>query len=353
MLDYLKGTYYNYIYGVLYQKMLVRDTPPLHQIGGDVKDLTIIVTGPTSGIGWTTAAELARRGAHVVLACRSASKGEAMVAQLRKEAAAAGSPAPHLEVNLLDLASLESVRQFVERWQQRPLHVLVNNAGMFNMGVGRSETKDGLEVHMQTNHLAHFLLTLGLLPALREAAQQQQQQQGGFMPRIVTVASAMHHLGYRLQQDPLSERSYSAELAYGNSKLAQVLFTAELNRRLAAAGGGVQALSLHPGNVLTNVVQSLPPAIQSAYRAIMARVLLTPEQGARATVYAASDPGAFAAAAATGGYLDCSAQPVQPHALAADPQLAAWLWQWSSQQVKLPQGWDLPVSREAPAGQAS
>lgn len=70
----------------------------------------------------------------VVLACRSASKGEAMVAQLRKEAAAAGSPAPHLEVNLLDLASLESVRQFVERWQQRPLHVLVNNAGMFNMG---------------------------------------------------------------------------------------------------------------------------------------------------------------------------------------------------------------------------
>lgn len=70
-------------------------------------------------------------------------------------------------------------------------------------------------------------------------------------------------------------------------------------------------------------------------------------------MYAASDPGAFAAAAATGGYLDCSAQPVQPHALAADPQLAAWLWQWSSQQVKLPQGWDLPVSREAPAGQAS
>jgi NAD(P)-dependent dehydrogenase (short-subunit alcohol dehydrogenase family) len=77
---------------------------------------------------------------------------------------------------------------------------------------------------MQTNHLSHFLLTLGLLPALRKAAeqQQQQQQQGGFVPRIVTVASAMHHLGYRLQQDPLSQQSYSAELAYGNSKLAQV-----------------------------------------------------------------------------------------------------------------------------------
>jgi NAD(P)-dependent dehydrogenase (short-subunit alcohol dehydrogenase family) len=75
---------------------------------------------------------------------------------------------------------------------------------------------------MQTNHLSHFLLTLGLLPALRKAAEQQRQQQGGFTPRIVTVASAMHHLGYRLQQDPLSQQSYSAELAYGNSKLAQV-----------------------------------------------------------------------------------------------------------------------------------
>ncbi|KAF6257311.1 hypothetical protein COO60DRAFT_1524460 [Scenedesmus sp. NREL 46B-D3] len=274
-----------------------------------------------------------RRCRAVVLACRSSSKGEAMVKELQQEAAEAGRPAPKLE-----------------RWQQRPLNVLVNNAGMFNMGVGRSETKDGLEVHMQTNHLSHFLLTLGLLPALRKTAEQQQQQ-ARFAPRIVTVASAMHHLGYKLRQDPLSQQSYSAELAYGNSKMAQVLFTAELNRRLAAAGSNVQALALHPGNVLTNVVQSLPAAIQSAYRAVMGHVLLTPEQGARGAVYAASEPAAFDKAASTGGYLDCNTKPVEPHPMARDPQLAAWSWQWSKEQVGLPAGWDLPAAAEPPAGE--
>lgn len=103
--------------------------------------------------------------------------------------------------------------------------------------VGRSETSDGLEVHMQTNHLAHFLLTLGLLPALKRGVQQQQQpgtiapagseggssgSSAGFMPRVVQVASEMHHFGYKLRQDPLQKKEYSAQLAYGNSKMAQV-----------------------------------------------------------------------------------------------------------------------------------
>ncbi|KAF8069597.1 hypothetical protein HT031_001714 [Scenedesmus sp. PABB004] len=390
MLDYLKGAAYNYLYGTACQKLLItRGVPPLAELGApDASGLTVVVTGPTSGIGWATAAELARRGAHgggggggarptrpaqrpratpradrrrarraVVLACRSAAKGESMVAALTADAAAAGRRAPSLEVSLLDLASLDSVRDFVERWEAggRALHVLINNAGLFNMGVGRCETGDGVEVHMQTNHLAHFLLTLGLLPALRRAAAAggggaDRGAARGFVPRVVSVASAMHHLGYRLRADPEMRGAYSAELAYGNSKLAQVAFTRELAARLSAAGAGVDALAVHPGNVLTDVVRSLPARLQAAYRLLMTRVLLTPDEGARASVYAATDPGAAAAAAATGGYLDCSARPVAPHRLAADPDLGAWLWRWSAERVGLREAWDLAPAPAQPAG---
>jgi NAD(P)-dependent dehydrogenase (short-subunit alcohol dehydrogenase family) len=367
LVDFLRAGIYNYVYGTIFQKLQVRDTPPIEDIGADVKGFTIIVTGPTSGIGTSTAAELARRGAHVVLACRSQSKGDAVVKRLTAAATAAGESQPSLEVSLLDLASLESVRQFVERWeqQQRPLHVLINNAGMFNMGVGRGETSDGIELHMQTNHLAHFLLTLGLMPALKRAAEQQQQQPSwsrapagphasgsstsniDFMPRVVQVASAMHQFGYKLRQDPLQQRNYSAQLAYGNSKMAQLLFAVELNRRLAAAGIPVAALSLHPGNVMSDVVRSLPPVIQRLYQVLLKRLLLTPEQGARASLYAATAPDAPAVAAGTLGYINCNAKPVSPNKAAGDASLAAWLWQWSKEQVKLPQEWDLPPATKA------
>eukprot|EP00878_Enallax_costatus_P018821 GHUV01019836.1.p1 GENE.GHUV01019836.1~~GHUV01019836.1.p1 ORF type:complete len:340 (+),score=131.34 GHUV01019836.1:333-1352(+) len=296
----------------------------------------------------------------VVLACRSQSKGDALIKKLKAEAAAAGRPPPSLEVSLLDLASLESVRQFVQRWEQqhRPLHVLINNAGMFNMGVGRSETPDGLEVHMQTNHLSHFLLSLGLIPALQRAAQRKHLQaaapagvddsnapssSNSFTPRVVQVASEMHHFGYKLQQDPLQQK-YLAQLAYGNSKMAQLLFAVELNRRLSVAGIPVVALSLHPGNVMSDVVRSLPPTIQKLYRMLLKRVLLTPDEGARASVYAATARDAPAVAAETLGYFNCNAKPIMPNKAAGDAALAAWVWQWSAQQVKLPQQWDLPAA---------
>lgn len=362
MLDYLHAGYKNYVQALFTQKLLARHTPALQDIGNrQLHGYNIIITGPTSGIGWETAAELARRGAHVVLACRSQSKGDAMMEQLAAAAKQAGQAAPSLEVSLLDLASLASVEAFVQRWeqQQRPLHILINNAGMFNMGAGRAETPDGIEMHMQTNHLSHFLLTLGLLPALQRGAQQPPQQptssssnrapagpqEEQFRPRIVSVASAMHFFGYSFgPDDPLQKQNYSTTLAYGNSKLAQILFTAELNRRLSAGGVPVDALCLHPGNVLTEVVRSLPALIQRLYRATLTHVLFTPQEGSRATVFAATDPNAPQLAASTGSYLDAHAEPTQPSRRAGDKQLAAWVWDWSKGQVQLPDAWDVAAA---------
>eukprot|EP00879_Flechtneria_rotunda_P010816 GHRR01011303.1.p1 GENE.GHRR01011303.1~~GHRR01011303.1.p1 ORF type:complete len:286 (+),score=116.23 GHRR01011303.1:847-1704(+) len=285
-----------------------------------------------------------------------------MIKKLNEQADAAGNPRPSLEVSLLDLSSLDSVRQFVERFeaQKRPLHALINNAGMFNMGAGRGDTPDGLEIHMQTNHLSHFLLTMGLIPSFKRAAEkagtpsreaaaaEPTGETAPFRPRIVSVASHMHRFGYRFgPEDPLMKKHYDAQLAYGNSKLAQMLFTAELNRRLHAAGISVNALAVHPGNVATDVVRSLPEIIQKLYRATAQYALLTPDEGSRASVYAATAPEAPAEAAKTLWFLDCNCKPAQPSMAAGDPKLSAWLWQWSKEQVKLPTEWDLPPAQHA------
>ncbi|KAI8462369.1 MAG: hypothetical protein J3K34DRAFT_527797 [Monoraphidium minutum] len=361
--EYLKAATYNYVSGPLFQKLTMLDLPSADEIVGDVSGLTVVVTGPTSGIGEATAAVLARRGAHVVLACRSRAKGDALAARLAAEAAAAGARPPSLEVMLLDLDSLDSARAFAAAWEARgrPLHALINNAGVFNMGVGRSTTSDGFESHMGTNHLAHFLLTLGLLPALRRggASPEGAARLGG--ARVVNVTSSMLLFGGGLgAEDPFLEApgSYGAEVAYGRSKLANVLFTRELRRRLAAdaadagAGGGapsgapppVQAYAAHPGYALTEVVRSLPGPVQAAYRFILSRILLTPEQGARAQLFAAASPDAWAASLPTCGLFNSNAAPAAFSAAAQDDATAAWLWEWSAARVKLPWDWDLPAA---------
>ncbi|KIZ02344.1 hypothetical protein MNEG_5614 [Monoraphidium neglectum] len=388
-LDYLKAATYNYVSGPLLQKTTMWDLPSADELVGDASGLTAIVTGPTSGIGEATTGVLARNGAHgagangrdapglvapaFVLACRSQSKGDALAARLASEARAAGRPAPSLEIMLLDLNSLESVRAFVAAWEARgrPLHLLINNAGLFHMGAGRSTTKDGLEAHMGTNHLAHFLLTLGLLPALRRGAATDAglRRLGG--ARVVHVASSMLMFGRGLAcDDPTMELpgSYSAEVAYGRSKLAQVLFARELRRRLAEQAGDaqdpaaaappnkaggvegaprVQAYAVHPGYVLTDVVRSLPAVVQRAYRLLMARILLTPEQGSRATLKAACSPTAWRDSLPTGGFFNCDAKPAVLSDTVLDDKTAAWLWDWSARQVKLPADWDLPARRGA------
>ncbi len=177
---------------------------------------TVVVTGANSGIGWHTAAELARHGADVTLAVRNVDKGEAAADRLRETGAGA------VRVSELDLGSLASVRKFAEGWTG-PLGLLVNNAGVMTPPRWTA-TADGHELQFGTNHLGHFALTGLLLPHLLEAP----------APRVVTVSSIAHRRGGRDVVEGNPQGRYSADKAYGNSKLANLLFAIELQRRAAA-----------------------------------------------------------------------------------------------------------------------
>lgn len=205
----------------------------------DQRSRTILVTGANSGLGLRSAEALAAKGALVLMACRDA--GRAATAREQVAALAAGPPP---EVVPLDLASLASVQEAAEAVVARAGHldVLLNNAGI--MAVARGRTADGFERQIGTNHLGHFALTGRLLPALLAAPD----------PRVVTVSSMAHRMG-RLDVDDLSfdRRRYSRWGAYGQSKLANLLFTSELARRASAAGSGLTAVAAHPGYAATNL----------------------------------------------------------------------------------------------------
>jgi retinol dehydrogenase-12 len=269
---------------VLTQKLRMLSLAPLERIGmeadspGAVGSGTVcIVTGPTSGIGREIATEMYRRGYIVVLACRNREKGE----QLSKELEdcieySYGCQKVQPRVEILDVSSLESVRRFAERWNDQirlPVHALINNAGIFSMSSPREATADGFESHMGTNYLGHFLLTHSMLPWLKKA-----RQESGRPARVVNVASKLHRMGRLRTGDPhfLEEGSFNSLAAYSQSKLAQVMFAKEYSRRY---DGVVQCLSVHPGEVLTDVVRSLPGALQQMYRVVMRLFLLTPAQG--------------------------------------------------------------------------
>ena len=198
----------------------------------------VLITGANSGIGLAAARLLARRGAQVVLTSRDEQRGRDA---LRKVAAAAAGPAP--ELLRLDLAALDDVRRAAAELRARHGHldVLVNNAGV--MGTPRRRTADGFELQFGTNHLGHFALTGLLLPALLAARQ----------PRVVTVSSNMHRRG-RMRFDDLNwQHGYHPWEAYSQSKLANLLFTFELQRRAARAGLALAALAAHPGYAATNL----------------------------------------------------------------------------------------------------
>ena len=319
-------------------------------------------TPHSSGIGRETAACLARRGATVVLACRDTARGDALAAQLASDASTAGLPPPSTLVRRLDVADLDSVRAFARTWGGAPLHSLVCNAGVFAMGDATRRTAQGtaLETHAVTNHLGHFLLTLLLLPALARTGTPSSPA------RIVHVSSKLHEFaaGEDLAADPLTRRSYTPLAAYARSKLAQVVFTAELRRRLSVLVGGVKkegdsspptvtpsivVTAVHPGEVMTDVVRSLPSIVQAAYRAIMTSFLLSPCDGARSSVWAATDTGVHDAPAAAASPTTCYSGPecrlAPPAKDALDPALGRWLWGWSAARVGLPAECDLaPVA---------
>ncbi|WP_263366308.1 oxidoreductase [Edaphobacter bradus] len=252
-----------------------------------------LITGGNSGIGYHAALKLARKGAQVLLACRNRSKGEAAVAQLAEEA-----PGGHVELALLDLASLESVRQFAaeEIARRRPLHVLINNAGVL-APPRRRETTEGFEVQFGTNVLGHFALTGLLLPALQLTA-----SHSGERPRIVTIASIAHKRGGINFDDLQSTRSYSSMKSYQQSKLANLMLSLELSRRLRAASWPIISVAAHPGVADTNIFKKedyspFEKAVRNMMGHVIGTFLNTDAEGALPTLYAATSPDV-----ADGGY---------------------------------------------------
>ncbi|MEO6794295.1 MAG: oxidoreductase [Mycobacterium sp.] len=223
---------------------------------------TVIVTGANSGLGAVTARELARVGARVTLAVRDTAKGQS---------AAAGMPGD-VTVRALDLADLSSVRRFADEVDE--VDVLINNAGI--MAVPYATTVDGFESQIGTNHLGHFALTNLLLPKLTD--------------RVVTVSSFMHRMGYVSLKDlNWASRRYSGWLAYGQSKLANLLFTSELQRRLVSADSPLRALAAHPGYSNTNLQGHTGNRVGDVLmRTVGNRMATNAAFGARQTLYAAS-----------------------------------------------------------------
>jgi len=235
-----------------------------------------IVTGGNSGLGLETVKALAAKRAHVVLACRNIQKGEQAAAEIRAAHADAD-----IEVAELDLASLDSVRSFADRVRadHPTTDLMINNAGV--MAPPRGETADGFELQFGTNHLGHFALTAQLIGSL-----------GGNDPRVVTVSSGAHRFG-RIKFDDLQRtHNYFRWRAYGQSKLANLLFAYELDRRLRAAGSPVKSVAAHPGYAATNLQFAAPPLIDRVVMTVSNKVIAqSAAMGALPQLYAATYPG--------------------------------------------------------------
>ena len=273
---------------------------------------TVIITGANSGLGLVTARELARVGAKTILAVRNTAKGDEAAAGITGD----------VEVRKLDLQDLASVREFATGVDG--VDVLVNNAGI--MAVPYAQTVDGFESQIGTNHLGHFALTNLLLPKITD--------------RVVTVSSQMHVFGYVSIKDlNWKARPYSAWLAYGQSKLANLLFTSELQRRLNAAGSRVKALAAHPGYSATNLQGKTGNRIGSrVYDAGNKLMATDADFGARQTLYAVSQglPGDSFIGPRFGMWGPSGRSIRSP--LAHDAKKAAALWELSEQltDVKFP-----------------
>jgi NAD(P)-dependent dehydrogenase (short-subunit alcohol dehydrogenase family) len=275
---------------------------------------TAVVTGANSGIGFETARVLAEHGATVVLACRDTAKGEAAAARI-------AGPGP-VSVQHLDLGSLASVRAAASEIHTRHqrLDLLINNAGL--MMPPHGTTTDGFELQFGTNHLGHFALTGLLLDLLLPVAGS----------RVVTVSSNMHRAGRMNFADLQSTQRYRRVAAYGQSKLANLLFSYELQRRLAAAGAPASALAAHPGTALTGLTRYFPPAVDRAYHAMGQPIVQNAQLGALPTLRAATDPAARGGDYyGPDGWLEFTGYPhrVSSSARSHDAQAQRQLWQES------------------------
>jgi NAD(P)-dependent dehydrogenase (short-subunit alcohol dehydrogenase family) len=294
----------------------------------DLAGQTIIVTGGNSGIGYEAALQFARHNANTILACRNLDKANSAAKQI-----AASYPSAKVEVMELDLSSLASIRRFADAFHQshRKLRALVNNAGV--MALPYRKTEDGFEMQFGTNHLGHFALTGLLLDTILATPD----------GRVVNVASGAHRIG-RIRFDDLDwKRGYYKWFAYGQSKLANLLFTLELQRRADAAGTKLLAVACHPGYAATNLQSAGPrmtgaSAMESFWSMMNRIVAQSAAMGALPTLYAAT------AAGVRGndyigpvGLTEMWGYPgkANPSAAAKDPAVASRLWEVSEQLTKV------------------
>ncbi|XP_028404299.1 retinol dehydrogenase 12-like [Dendronephthya gigantea] len=283
----------------------------------------VLITGANSGIGKATAVDLTRRGARVIMACRDLKRGEAALNSIVEETGSSNVILKHL-----NLASMKSIRAFAKEinTNEPELHVLINNAGVIGLPK-REETEDGLELTMAVNHFGHFLLTNLLLDLLKKSAPS----------RIVVVSSIAHH-NFLETLSPFrfdnmhSEKNYRNLEAYGQSKLANILFTRELARRIN--GSGVTANSLHPGISSTGLANpsrlyGLPENLGNLMRRVLSIFFKTPEQGAQTSIHLAVSE---EVEGISGRYfIDCEER--EPAKTGQDDVAAKKLWEISAEIV--------------------
>lgn len=276
----------------------------------DLADQTgrrFVITGGNSGIGLEAARYLAEAGATVTIACRDRERGEQAAQEI----------GGHTDVAIVDLADLDSVRSFAESVTE-PIDVLINNAGVMAVPLGR--TKQGFEMQFGVNHLGHFALTNLLLPKITD--------------RVVSVSSGAHRRGHIVLDDLNWERCrYQRWAAYGQSKLANLLFTLELERRLVAASSSVRALAAHPGVAATNLTNhtGYPKAVGAVFGVATRLLAQSQEMGSLPTVYAATQDLPGGSYAGPGGRSEARGNPtlVGRTPEASDPDVAGKLWQAS------------------------
>ncbi|XP_061348010.1 dehydrogenase/reductase SDR family member FEY-like [Gastrolobium bilobum] len=332
-IEWLRG-WFHLIYEMLFQRIMASHLhnpmplPPLN-------DLTCIVTGSTSGIGLEIARQLAQSGAHVVMAVRNTKAAQELIQKWQNESAGLGI-ALNVEVMVVDLLSLDSVARFAEAWNARsaPLHVLINNAGIFSIGEPQKFSKDGYEQHLQVNHLAPALLSILLLPSLMR----------GSPSRIVNLNSVMHHIGFVDAEDmnvTSGKRKFSSMVGYSSSKLAQIMFSSVLHKRLPAEAG-IGVLCVSPGIVQTNVARDLPKIVQAGYH-LIPYFIFNAQEGARSALFAATDPQVSeycellkADEWPVCAFISQDCRPTNPSEEAHDIQTSYEVWEKTLEMIGLP-----------------
>ncbi|KAK9280959.1 hypothetical protein L1049_003850 [Liquidambar formosana] len=331
-MEWLKGWSY-LIYEVLFQKITARHLQnplPLPSL----ESVTCIVTGSTSGIGLEMARQLAESGAHVVMAVRNPTAAHDLIQEWQNDRSK--TCLLSIEVMELNLLSLDSVVRFSKAWNSRlkPLHVLINNAGIFSIGQPQNFSKDGYEEHIQVNHLAPALLSILLLPSLLR----------GSPSRIVNVNSSMHFVG-SVDVDDMNfvsgKNKFTSLKGYSSSKLAQIMFSSILQKCLPIEAG-ISVVCVSPGSVRTNVARDLPKIVQVAYHVIPIFLFIA-QEGSRSALFAATDPQILEYCMALKAdewpvcaYISHSCRPMNASTEAHKIQTAHKVWEKTLDMIGLP-----------------